>query len=230
MTSEAPSDRELIIAAARGLVQRVSRAQVVWVPFAVVAVTHLFLLAADSPPARVTHTLLVPALLLPAWGVRGNLRWFAMAVLCLSWAGDVVPNVLAPEHRLLGTAGFFILVMVTWLIALGDRWSQTWPARRPATAVMYAVAAIAIVALTVPWAGSLAPAVVLYAAAVTGAAIAMTSLGDRGTWSGICFMLQGALLGSHHFVPLLSERVADVTIMAVYALAQALAFSALRHA
>lgn len=197
-----------------------------WIPYVVVGVIHLVLLAASVPLAAWTHILLMPALVLPALTVRPPLRYWVLGAIVLSWVGDAAPRLMQGQTQFLVMAGSFLLAQLVWVIALGDRWSLTLPARYPAATIPYLIAAVGIGAVTVPSAGALAPAVVLYAVALTSAAILASSMGTLGTWGGVLFMTSDTLLALRQFVPEFHFVGHDVVIMFTYIVAQGLLVTA----
>lgn len=197
-----------------------------WYPYVAICTVHLLLLAASAPLAHWTHLFLMPPLLLPALLVRPPLRRWVLGAIALAWIGDTAPRLVEGQAHFLVLASAFLLGQLTWVLGLGDRWSLTLPARRPATAALYLVAAVAIMGFTVPFAGALAPAVVLCGVALTAAAILASSLGDLGTWGGVLFMVADTLLVLKQFLPGLRFDGQEVLIMFTYVVAQGLLVAA----
>ncbi|GAB3623656.1 hypothetical protein GCM10027418_17400 [Mariniluteicoccus endophyticus] len=193
-----------------------------WWAYLAVAVMHLLLLAAGHPWAAVTQPLLAPALVPPALRVRRPLRTWVVIALAFSWLGDTLPKLVAEPNAFMAMTASFLLAQLIWVTGLGNRWAYALPARRPATSALYLVAAVSIVGSCIPFAGPFGPVVVLYAAALTAAAILTTSMGERGIWGGALFMLSGALIAMGAFIPWFRFEGLDVLIMFTYICAQAL--------
>ncbi|WP_460770329.1 lysoplasmalogenase family protein [Mariniluteicoccus flavus] len=191
-------------------------------PYVLMCAVHLVLLAGAHPWAHWTQMLLMPALVWAATRVRRPLRAWVLGALFFAWVGDSAPRLVEEPTRFLVMAGGFLLAQLCWVCGLGNRWSLTIPARRRATGVLYVVAAIAIAGFTVPFAGSLAPAVAVYALALTAAAMLATSMGELGTWGGLLSMTAGGLIALDSFFPRFGFGGLDVLIMFTYVVAQGL--------
>lgn len=194
-----------------------------FLPIAVVATVHLIALALDADlTAEVTQVLLMPALavvLLAAPRTRRGPAWpWALGALTGSWVGDSLPRVVAEDARFLAMVGGFAVAQVLWIVAFsrvrGHR--PPWP-----YVTLLVVAAVVLLALTVPEAGALAPAVVVYGLLLAVTAYFAATHGWIGIAGGALFVLSDGLIALGAFRPELvdfGER--DLVVMATYIAAQ----------
>ncbi|HMT50622.1 lysoplasmalogenase [Dietzia sp. UBA5065] len=196
-----------------------------WIPLALVTLVHLAALAAGAATAAsLSQVLLMPALAvvllaLPREGRGPSWRW-ALGALAASWVGDSLPKVVPEDARFLAMVGGFAVAQVLWVVAF-----TRVPRGRPPlafTLLLIAVAA-ALLAVTVPQAGALAPAVVVYGLLLAATAYLAASHGWVGGLGGALFVLSDGLIALGAFRPeLVDWPRRDLVVMATYVAAQAL--------
>jgi uncharacterized membrane protein YhhN len=205
-----------------------------FLPFLVVAVAHVVLLAiaegmagsrgipAADAFAGATKPLLMPALLL-AFIIALPLRRSAVAglgavVLTLSWLGDIALGTPDGPAFLVGLV-LFLLAHVAWLVLISRHLSTRRP---PALALVYVLWWGCFVALLAPHAGTLIVAVALYGLVL--GSVAALALGSNRTVAlgAALFVLSDSLLALHVFVPGFSPWQVDALIMSGYLAGQGL--------
>jgi len=196
-----------------------------WIPVVVVTLAHLGALLSDaSGPAAWTQVLLMPALAVVLLVLPGDDRgpaWpWALGALAGSWVGDSLPRVMPEDWQFLSMVGGFAVAQVLWIVAF----TRVARGRPPvAWTLLLVVVAIALLAVTVPHAGILAPAVVIYGLLLLAVAYLAASHGLIGGLGGALFILSDGLIALGAFRPELvdwAER--DLVVMATYVAAQAL--------
>ena len=191
----------------------------------VVTVVHLMALLADAPAvADWSQVLLMPALALvllalPS-GDRGPAWPWALGALAASWVGDSLPRVVPEDAQFLSMVGGFAVAQVLWIVAF----TRVARGRSPmAWTLLLIVVAVALLAVTVPEAGMLAPAVVVYGLLLLAVAWLAASHGWVGGLGGALFVLSDGLIALGAFRPeLVDWPNRDVVVMATYVAAQAL--------
>ncbi|MFN3338365.1 MAG: lysoplasmalogenase family protein [Dietzia sp.] len=195
------------------------------IPFAAVTLVHLIALTADAGVvAAWSQVLLMPALAvvlvaLPR-GDRGPAWPWALGALAASWVGDSLPKVVPHDAQFLAMIGGFAVAQVLWIVAF----TRVDRGRSPfAWTLLLIVVAAALLAVTVPEAGILAPAVVVYGLLLLAVAWLASSHGWVGALGGAMFVLSDGLIALGAFRPdLVDWANRDLTVMATYAAAQAL--------
>lgn len=197
-----------------------------WIPVVVVASAHLLALVADAAiTAAWTQVLLMPALALVLLALprddRGPAWPWALGALAASWVGDSLPRVVPEDAEFLAMVGGFAVAQVLWLIAF----TRVQRGRSPmAWTLLLIVVAVALLAVTVPAAGVLAPALVVYGLLLLAVAWVASSHGWVGGLGGALFVLSDGLIALGAFRPDLvvdwPER--DLVVMTTYIAAQAL--------
>lgn len=124
------------------------------------------------------------------------------------------------DWQFLSMVGGFAVAQVLWIVAF----TRVARGRPPvAWTLLLVVVAIALLAVTVPHAGILAPAVVIYGLLLLAVAYLAASHGLVGGLGGALFILSDGLIALGAFRPELvdwAER--DLVVMATYVAAQAL--------
>lgn len=196
-----------------------------WIPVVVVTLVHLVALVADAATAAAwTQVLLMPALALVLLalprGDRGPAWPWALGALAASWVGDSLPRVVPEDARFLAMVGGFAVAQVLWIVAF----TRVDRGRSPAAwTLLLVVVAVALLAVTVPEAGMLAPAVVVYGLLLLGVAWLAASHGWIGGVGGALFVLSDGLIALGAFRPdLVDWPERDLIVMATYVAAQAL--------
>ncbi|WP_235737680.1 lysoplasmalogenase [Nocardioides alcanivorans] len=166
--------------------------------FVAVSLVHLGaqLFGGDGLAAG-TQLVLMPAL---AWLLlmRGTaaparlVQWALIALFC-SWLGDSLPRFATGDTAFLLMVGGFLLAQLCYAVAF-------WPHRdrsvlsRPLLVAPYVVGFVALLALLAPEAGSLLPAVLIYAVALVTMGVLSTGLGRLAGVGGLLFMLSDTLI------------------------------------
>ena len=196
-----------------------------WIPVLVVTSAHLVALGSGAPePAAWTQVLLMPALavvllVLPA-DDRGPAWPWALGALAGSWVGDSLPRIMPEDWQFLSMVGGFAVAQVLWIIAF----TRVDRGRPPAAwTLLLVVVAIALLAVTVPHAGILAPAVVVYGLLLLAVAYLAAGHGLVGGLGGALFILSDGLIALGAFRPEMVDWAGrDLVVMATYVAAQAL--------
>ena len=203
-----------------------------WLPVLVVAAVHLVALIVDSEPvAAWSQVLLMPALavvLLATPRPERNRAWpWALGALAASWVGDSLPKVVPEDAQFLAMVGGFAVAQVLWIVAF----TRIRGGRPPVPYVLLLVAvAAALLAVTVPHAGVLAPAVVVYGLLLAATAYVAAGHGWVGALGGAFFVLSDGLIALGAFRPdLVDWAHRDLAVMSTYIAAQALLVVAVRR-
>ena len=196
-----------------------------WAPILVVTAVHLAALVADADGvAAWSQVLLMPALavvLLSVPRARRNRAWpWALAALAASWVGDSLPKVVPEDAAFLAMVGGFAVAQVLWIVAL----TRVRRGRPPtAWALLLVVVAVALLVVTLPHAGVLAPAVVVYAVLLATTALVAAGHGPLGGAGGALFVLSDGLIALGAFRPeMVDWPQRDLVVMATYVAAQVL--------
>lgn len=196
-----------------------------WVPVAAITVIHLIALLADSVViAALSQVLLMPALALVLLVLprddRGPAWPWALGALAGSWVGDSLPRVVPEDVEFLAMVGGFAVAQVLWIVAF----TRVERGRSPfAWTLLLIVVAIALLAVTVPAAGALAPAIIVYGVLLLAVAYLAASHGWVGGLGGALFVLSDGLIALGAFRPeLVDWPERDLVVMATYVAAQAL--------
>ena len=196
-----------------------------WLPIVIVTVVHLAALAAGSATAGAwSQVLLMPALALVLLVLprddRGPAWPWALGALAASWVGDSLPRLVPEDAEFLAMVGGFAVAQVLWIVAF----ARVERGRSPmAWTLLLVVVAVALLAVTVPEAGVLAPAVVVYGLLLLAVAWLAASHGWVGGLGGALFVLSDGLIALGAFRPdLVDWPQCDLLVMATYVAAQAL--------
>lgn len=189
-----------------------------WLAYAaVVAIQLTSLWVGEHRVSLPAQILLMPTLALAALTARpGRLRTWTLIALFFSFLGDLLPQ-LVPEPWV------FVTMLSSFLVAHGAWITGLWRVRppRPWVLIPYLAAGIAVIVWTLPGAGVLAPAVVVYAAALMATAVLASGLGWSGVLGGALFVISDSLIALQSFTTFRLPHH-DVAIMATYALAHGL--------
>lgn len=202
---------------------------IAWFPVLVVAAVHLTALVLDvEPVAAWSQVLLMPALavvLLAEPRDRRNRAWpWALGALAASWVGDSLPKVVPEGAQFLAMVGGFAVAQALWIVAFTRVRGSRPPV--PYTLLLAAVA-VALLAATVPHAGVLAPAVVVYGLLLAATAFVAARHGWVGALGGAFFVLSDGLIALGAFRPELVDWAhRDLAVMSTYIVAQALLVAA----
>ena len=196
-----------------------------WLPVAAVTLIHLIALVAGADAlADWTQVLLMPALLLVLLVLprsdRGPAWPWALGALAGSWVGDSLPKVMPEDLQFIAMVGGFAVAQALWIAAF----TRTARHRPPlAWVLLLVVVAIALLAVTVPSAGALAPAVVIYGLLLLAVAYLAAGHGLVGGLGGALFVASDGLIALGAFRPeLVDWSHRGLVVMATYVAAQAL--------
>ena len=151
---------------------------------------------------------------------RGPAWPWALGALAGSWVGDSLPKIMPEDAKFLAMVGGFAVAQVLWIVAF-----TRVPRGRPPVpwTLLLVVIAIALLAVTVPHAGVLAPAVVVYGLLLLAVAYLAASHGVIGAMGGAFFVLSDGLIALGAFRPeMVDWPERDLVVMATYVAAQAL--------
>ncbi|WP_394215225.1 lysoplasmalogenase [Brachybacterium vulturis] len=195
------------------------------------ALVHLAAqLVGNMPLAGLTQVLLMPLLAAALWtgttAPRPLMVRLALVALGFSWLGDVIPRFVGGDPGFLGMLGSFLVAQLLFALAFWPRRGRS-VLRSPLKVLPYLAAAASIIVLCAPGAGSLLPAVSVYAAAICAMAVLATGLGPRGSLGGALFVLSDALIALKAF-GVLTLPAHEMWVMATYITAQVLLILAVR--
>lgn len=145
---------------------------------------------------------------------------WALGALAASWVGDSLPKIVPEDTQFLAMIGGFAVAQVLWLVAF----TRVRGTRPPVPFILLLIAvAVALLTVTVPDAGILAPAVVVYGLLLAATAYAAAGHGWVGALGGAFFVLSDGLIALGAFRPeLVDWAQRDLVVMATYVVAQAL--------
>lgn len=194
-------------------------------PVAVVSLVHLIALVTGADVvAAWSQALLMPALavvllVLPR-DDRGPAWPWALGALAASWVGDSLPELVPEDAQFLAMVGGFAVAQVLWIVAF----TRVDRGRSPmAWTLLLVVVAVALLAVTVPEAGMLAPAVLVYGLLLLAVAWLASSHGWVGGLGGALFVLSDGLIALGAFRPELVDWAhRDLVVMSTYIAAQTL--------
>lgn len=203
------------------------RARTALAAYAVLAVAHVVCQLAElTTGATATQVALMPllavALVRLADTGRRLVRLTALA-LGLSWLGDTVPRFLTGDPAFLAMVGWFLLAQVVYVVAFLPDAGRSVPARHRPWLVAYLAPVAALLALTLPRADALAPAVVVYGACLLAMALLATGVHPLAGAGGAVFAVSDGLIALGAFGPWdLAGPAGSAAVMSTYALAQLL--------
>ena len=175
--------------------------------------------------AGVTQALLMPLLALalvterPA--PRSRLVRLVLAALAFSWLGDTAPRFLHGDAAFITMVALFLGAQVCYIRAFRPYADDSILHVRRGWLAPYAVVVLGLIAVCLPEAGALAPAVVVYGLALGTMAVLATGP-DRLTWVGGAFFLVSDGLIAIDAFSSLDLPAHDVSVMSTYVVAQAL--------
>ncbi|MEB8326529.1 lysoplasmalogenase [Dietzia kunjamensis] len=134
--------------------------------------------------------------------------------------GDSLPKAVPGDARFLAMVGGFAVAQVLWIVAF----TRVDRGRSPIAWTLLLIAvATALLTVTVPEAGVLAPAVVVYGLLLLAVAWLAAGHGWIGGLGGALFVLSDGLIALGAFRPdLVDWPERDLLVMATYVAAQAL--------
>ena len=194
-----------------------------FVPFVVVSLLHVVLLAVDSPLAAPTKLLLIPTLAIPVLVSARRLAPRALilliAALLFSWLGDGAGAFFpaAPELPLMLL--FFGIAHVAYIILFARHLAIR---RMPWWSLVYAAWWIAMIVFLGPHTGGLLIAVGLYGLVLGGTAAFSTRCGPVVAVGGAFFLASDTILAFRLFLPDSLPAWSSPAVMLTYTLGQGL--------
>jgi uncharacterized membrane protein YhhN len=175
--------------------------------------------------AAITQVLLMPVLALPLLAQtaspRSRLVVLTLGALTGSWLGDTAPRFLDGDPAFLAMVGFFLVAQVCYIVAFRPYAADSIVRQSRGWLAAYGVVVLALVAICLPGAGVLAPAVLVYGLCLGTMAVLATGV-DRLAWvGGAFFLVSDGLIAIDAFSDL-DLPAHDVSVMATYVVAQAL--------
>jgi uncharacterized membrane protein YhhN len=205
----------------------------------VTSAVHLgALLTSSTRLADVSQWFLMP--LLAAWVLaatsgrpRGRLARLTLAALAASWLGDTAPDLVPSSSSFLVMVGFFLCAQLCYAAAF---WpfrarsvvgsphpgSSARPRWRPAGAVAYGGALVALVAACAPGTGSLLVPTVVYGVCLVAMAALATGVNGRVALGGAIFLVSDSLIALHAFTSWYAVPQHGFWVMLTYVVGQAL--------
>lgn len=194
--------------------------------YAVVLVVQVVAQATDHHIiAGVTQVLLMPLLatylLVQRPAPRPRLAALTQVALGCSWLGDALPRVVHGGAAFPAMVGSFLLAQVAYIVAFGPYAEGSVLRRRRLLLIPYLAALIALLALCLPAAGALAPAVLVYGCCLVTMAVLASGVHPL-TWAGgALFLVSDALIALESF-DVVRLPLHDAVVMATYGVAQVL--------
>lgn len=188
--------------------------------------------------AEVTQWFLMP--LLAAWVLaatsgrpRGRLVRLTLAALAASWLGDTAPDLVPSSSSFLVMVGFFLCAQLCYIAAfwpfrarsvvgLPRPDSSARPRWRPAGAVAYGGALVALVAACAPGTGSLLVPTIVYGVGLVAMAALATGVNGRVALGGAIFLVSDSLIALHAFTSWYAVPQHGFWVMLTYVVGQAL--------
>lgn len=195
-----------------------------FLPYLVVSVLHVTLLAADSPAAAPTKILLMPLLAVPVIASAGRMRSRPATVLLLvallfSWLGDGAGTFFPAGPELPLMLGFFGLAHLAYIALFARYLAQR---RLPWWTLVYAIWWPAMLVALGPHAGGLLIALALYGLVLGGTAALSARSTPMVAVGGAFFLVSDTILAFRLFLPETVSGWGDPAVMLTYTLGQGL--------
>ena len=170
--------------------------------------------------------LVVATLLARPAPARPVLAWLVAAQV-LSWFGDIALALPVDALFLVGV-GFFLLAQVSYIVTFSRIHGDGLIRQRPWLLVFYAAYFLAMMAVVLPGADELAPALVIYGGVLLSmAAMAMNTWGKVDRRSGvlllcgsILFVISDSLIAVTNFGPVPDNPAVATVLIGTYCVAQ----------
>jgi uncharacterized membrane protein YhhN len=197
------------------------RPAVVWlIAYVLVAATELVAEVGRWELASlIALALCMPCLLgflLTARTERDRLTRLVAIALVFSWCGDMF------GFAVLVKIAFFGVAQICYAGAFWPYRARSVLRRRPPLAVLYGLVILGIIVVVAPAAGPVAPAVIVYAAAIGTMALLATGLGRLAAFGAAIFIVSDTLIAVTTFVVPGRLPLESLLIMATYLSAQLL--------
>lgn len=194
-----------------------------FLPYVILSIAHVILLATDNPAAGPTKLLLMPLLALPVIVCASKLKRTPLALiaaaLLFSWLGDGAGTLFptAPELPLM--LGFFGIAHLAYIALFAPYVAQR---RVPIWAVVYAIWWVAMILVLGPHAGGLLIAVGLYGLVLGGTATLAARCSLLVAVGGAFFLVSDTILAFQLFLPDSVSPWGSPAVMLTYTLGQGL--------
>lgn len=203
------------------------RARAALAVYGVLAVVHVGAqLARADTLMTVTQVLLMPLLavgLVLLAGTEGRLVRLTLLALGFSWLGDSVPRLLEDDPAFLAMVGCFLVAQLVYVVAFRPYAAASVPVAHRRSLAAYLLPVAALMALCLPDAGVLAPAVVLYGGCLLAMALLASGVHPLAWVGGAVFAVSDGLIATGAFGPWdVPTGVGGAAVMTTYALAQLL--------
>lgn len=203
-----------------------NRGRVAISAFGIVAATHLIcqFIGPDGVLSSASQILLMPTLAGALASVspdRTRLVRLALVALGASWLGDSIPRFVPDDSGFLIMVGCFLVAQVVYIAGFLPYHSQSTPWRARGARIPYLAAFLGLVGWCLPGAGSLAPPVVVYGAALTAMALLAPGLSPAAGIGAAIFMAPDGLIALHAFADV-TLPVHDFWVMLTYVIGQSL--------
>ncbi|WP_353055581.1 lysoplasmalogenase family protein [Leucobacter sp. CX87] len=207
---------------------RAARAWLPFVPYIVVSIIHVVLLALEHPLAGPTKLLLMPTLALAAvWSTAGLRPWPRAAVIALlaaiaaSWLGDGAGTFFPGLPELPMMLLWFGVAHIVY-IALFWRTRGLGRGRPPLWALAYVAWYVVLLAVLGPHTGALFWGIAAYGLVLGATAVSASRCGPIAAWGGVWFLASDSILAFRLFLPDAMPDWTSPAVMVTYTLGQGL--------
>ena len=198
----------------------------VWafVPYVVASVTHVILLAVESPFAGPTKLVLMPLLAVPVLVSAPRLRprltvALMLAAILSSWLGDGAGTFFPAGPELPLMLMFFGIAHLAYIALFARHLTQR---RFPWWSLIYAAWWIGMIAILGPHTGALLPAVAVYGLVLGGTAAFSARCHPIIAVGGAFFLASDTILAFRLFLPDGLPAWSNPAVMLTYTLGQGL--------
>ncbi|WKT88255.1 lysoplasmalogenase family protein [Microbacterium maritypicum] len=195
-----------------------------FLPFVVISIIHVVLLATDNPFAAPTKLLLMPMLAIPVLVVARHLTpritmFLLLAALLFSWLGDGAGAFFPAGPELPLMLLFFGIAHVAYILLFVRHLSTR---RMPWWALVYAAWWVAMIALLGPHTGGLLVAVALYGLILGATAAFSARCHPLVAVGGAFFLASDTILAFRLFLPDSLPSWSSPAVMLTYVIGQGL--------
>ncbi len=195
-----------------------------FLPFVVISIVHVVLLATDNPFAAPTKLLLMPMLAIPVLVVARHLTpritvFLLLAALLFSWLGDGAGAFFSAGPELPLMLLFFGIAHVAYILLFARHLSTR---RIPWWALVYAAWWVAMIAVLGPHTGGLLVAVALYGLVLGSTAAFSASCHPLVAVGGAFFLASDTILAFRLFLPDSLPSWSSPAVMLTYVIGQGL--------
>ena len=226
MNSAAPESPSRASSYDGGMQRRAPSLSLTWafLPFVVISIVHVVLLATDNPFAAPTKLLLMPMLAIPVLVVARHLTpritvFLLLAALLFSWLGDGAGAFFPAGPELPLMLLFFGIAHVAYILLFVRHLSTR---RMPWWALVYAAWWVAMIALLGPHTGGLLVAVALYGLVLGSTAAFSARCHPLVAVGGAFFLASDTILAFRLFLPDSLPSWSSPAVMITYVIGQGL--------